>query len=350
MDRLFLCSLDHPCVPRRQIVSEPRLPLQLSEATVVSEVNEEEDLDTSLPEGNESKGFALVRAKVLAARRQIARHAEQLSNAAIERAGAIGGYLSQQELLSWVEKLTASTATIYDKALDAEYLRTHIGGGNHRLFDGGHDLISAWGRVRDASGDDSFEREVLGYVQALWKDLTTSKGLPFTTWDEAQYSKFSETLARFGVSKQWSYDLISFDVFELFSAGLGVAGLLVALQRDDVEKLSELLGAMGITSILSANPIAGLAAIAVTAYAYHKKRHNPNSRVTDGASFAKGALIAGIASTTFMALSLPMIVELAIVLVVVHIARRHADDAIARARALLTDAQAPVLASEPPPA
>jgi hypothetical protein len=37
-------------------------------------------------------------------------------------------------------------------------------------------------------------------------------------------------------------------------------------------KLSELLGAMGITSILSANPLTGLASIAVTAYAYRKKR------------------------------------------------------------------------------
>ncbi len=43
------------------------------------------------------------------------------------------------------------SATIYDKAMDAEYLETHIGGGLHRLFDGGHTISGAWDAARDAS-------------------------------------------------------------------------------------------------------------------------------------------------------------------------------------------------------
>jgi hypothetical protein len=123
-------------------------------------------------------------------------------------------------------------------------------------------------------------------------------------------------------------DLVSFDAFELLSAGLGCAGLLFALNRGDMEKLSELLGAIGITSILSANPLTGFAAIVVTAYAYHQKRGQADPDVVRGASLAKGAMIAGLSSATFMLFGLPMLVEMAIVMVVVHLARKHADDAI----------------------
>ena len=44
------------------------------------------------------------------------------------------------ELNSALASLAEGPATIYDKAMDAEYLATHVGGGNHRLFDGGHTL------------------------------------------------------------------------------------------------------------------------------------------------------------------------------------------------------------------
>lgn len=281
-------------------------------------------------------GFARFRAGFLVGKQRVAKHAEQLSQKTIAHAGTIGGFLSQQELLAWSTRLTESAATLYDKALDAEYLRTHIGGGNHRLFDGGHDLVSAWGRVRDAAPDDSFNREVLGYVQALWKDVTTAKGLPFATWDQAQYNEFAETLAKLGISKKWTADLVSFDVFELLSVGLSCAGLVFALQRDDLAQVSELLGAMGITSILSANPITGLAAIAVTAYAYRRKRDDPGAKTLDGARFAKGALVSGLASGTFMLLGLPVLVELVIAIVVVHLAKKHAGKAADLARTLVS--------------
>ena len=34
---------------------------------------------------------------------------------------------------------------MYDKAMDAAYNATRIGGGNHRLFDGGH---TSWARFK----------------------------------------------------------------------------------------------------------------------------------------------------------------------------------------------------------
>ena len=46
-------------------------------------------------------------------------------------------FLSQSKLLEWSESFmkAISSDNGYDKAVDAIYNETHIGGGNHRLFD-----------------------------------------------------------------------------------------------------------------------------------------------------------------------------------------------------------------------
>ena len=53
--------------------------------------------------------------------------------------------------MRWSKAWSRGPATIYDKAMDAEYLTTYIGGGNHRIFDGGHTILGAIKAVRDAS-------------------------------------------------------------------------------------------------------------------------------------------------------------------------------------------------------
>ena len=49
-------------------------------------------------------------------------------------------FLSQKDLLRWLQKYTETSSTIYDKAMDNSYNSSHVGGGDHRLFDGGHDF------------------------------------------------------------------------------------------------------------------------------------------------------------------------------------------------------------------
>ena len=186
---------------------------------------------------------------------------------------ALFAFLAQDKLLSWLGELTKSSATIYDKALDAEYLKTHIGGGDHRLFDGGHDVIRAWDKVRQAAPDDSFQQEVLGYVSALWKDVTTVKGLPFTTVSKENFASWVEALDWIpGVDRKYLYDLCSFDAMEILSTALGAVGVLFALKKEDQKMLAKILGSMSIVSILSANPIMGIFVIGAAGYAFKKKK------------------------------------------------------------------------------
>ena len=50
------------------------------------------------------------------------------------------GLLANAELSinSWLQSMVSGAPTIYDRAMDATYNSTHIGGGLHRMFDGGH--------------------------------------------------------------------------------------------------------------------------------------------------------------------------------------------------------------------
>lgn len=229
-------------------------------------------------------------------------------------------FLSLDELLKWSEKATKSAATIYDKAMDAEYLRSRIGGGNHRMFDGGHDLDGAWRAVKNASEDDTFIIEVKEYFEAVWKDLTTTKGLPFQTLEKADYNAIADWLVNLipGVDKQWVYDLLSFDAFELFGSVLSVVGVVFALSKDDIEKLSEMLGAAGVISLLSANLIMGIAMTVVGAYAFFVKKKEFNKK-----EFTKGAILAITSTAIFGILGLPILIELIIVIVVCNILRNQ---------------------------
>ena len=81
--------------------------------------------------------------------------------------GALASALAG-DLNSLSAKIVEGPATIYDKAMDAEYLATHIGGGNHRMFDGGHTLAGAFNAVRGASVED-------GTTPCSWDDLGLSR-------------------------------------------------------------------------------------------------------------------------------------------------------------------------------
>ncbi|MFC1588271.1 hypothetical protein ACFL54_08170 [Planctomycetota bacterium] len=232
-------------------------------------------------------------------------------------------FLSLPELLKWSEGITKSLPTIYDKALDATYLKTHIGGGHHRMFDGGHDVISAWNIAKDAAGDDTFKQEVIGYVSALWKDVTTAKGLPLATWSKDNFDSCAEWVSLHipGASKEWFYDLMSFDAFEILSTSLSSASALFFLSKNDVKRLSEILGSMGILTVIGANPLMGIAVVFCTAYSYFIKKHQ-----LDKKELAKGATLAGVSAAIFSVLGMPVLIEFGVVIVATKIIRDQVFD------------------------
>lgn len=201
------------------------------------------------------------------------------------------------DLNSLLQSTVEGSATIYDRALDATYLATHIGGGNHRLFDGGHTVAGAIAAVRDASPDDTVIQEAMGFVQAMFKDVTTPKGLPLANWDKATYDRVSEYLqSNFGIPKDWFYDLNSYAAPELLGGVVGVVATALMWNRADTEQFSTLVAGMGVSAAMSANPLLLVVTVVALAKAFHKARHGD-----EFAEFVDGHLKGGIGAGASLA-------------------------------------------------
>lgn len=197
------------------------------------------------------------------------------------------------DLNGLLANLAKGPASIYDKAMDAEYLATSVGGGNHRMFDGGHSVLGAFQAVRDASPDDSVIQEAMGFVEGMFRDMTTPRGLPIATWGKAGYDQAAEFLnSNLGIPKDWFYDLNSYDAAELLGGIVGVLATALSWNRADTESFARLVGGMALPAVLRANPLLLIVTVVALARAFHKAhRTGDYTAVADGAF--KGAVGAG---------------------------------------------------------
>ena len=201
------------------------------------------------------------------------------------------------DLNALLQNMVEGSATIYDKALDATYLATHIGGGNHRLFDGGHTVAGAIAAVRDASPDDTVIQEAMGFVQAMLKDVTTPRGLPLANWDKATYDRVSGYLqSNFDIPRDWFSDLASYTAPELLGGVVGVVATALMWNQADTEQFSTLVGGMGISAAMSANPLLLVVTVVALAKAFHEARHSG-----EYAEFVDGHLKGGIGAGASLA-------------------------------------------------
>ena len=192
-----------------------------------------------------------------------------------------------------VQNMVKGAPTIYDKAMDAEYLATHIGGSYHRLFDGGHTL---WGAVRAghaASPDDNIIQEAVGTLQGLLRDVSTPRGLPIANWDPETYRRVVETLeTNFHIPKSWFDDFITYDAGDLLGAAVGVVAIIFSWNRADTETFSKLVAGMGLSAVFTANPLLLILTVVALGRAFQKARQTGEyAEFVDGQF--KGAVGAG---------------------------------------------------------
>ena len=192
-----------------------------------------------------------------------------------------------------LSNLDTGAATIYDKAMDAEYVATGIGGGNHRMFDGGHTIWDAFEASRGASLNDPILHEAMGTMQGLFRDAVTPKGLPLANWDQENYNQVAGFLdSNFHIPKDWFYDINSYDVAEVLGATIGVVTIALAWNRADTEHFSKIVGSMGVSAAISANPLLLIVTVVALARAFHKARHTGEyDEFVDGQ--IKGAVVTG---------------------------------------------------------
>ena len=174
------------------------------------------------------------------------------------------------EINDLVQNMVKGSPTIYDKAMDAEFIATHIGGAQHRLFDGGHTIIGAFRAGHSASPDDNIIQEAMGTIQGLLRDVSTPNGLPLANWDYETYQTVADTLElTFFIPKSWFYDLNTYDAADLLGGAIGVVALIFNWNRADTETFAKLVGGMGLSAVLSANPLLLIITVVAMARAFH---------------------------------------------------------------------------------
>jgi len=193
----------------------------------------------------------------------------------------------------WLGHAFASRATIYDKAMDRTYLETHVWGGDHRLVDGGHDLLGAWRACLAATPDDPFLHTVAGYFSAVWKDLVTPRGLPVVTWDAETFTALSHTMQdTLGVSSAWVKDMASVTATEALGAATGALAVALHWNAADARRFAGLVGSLGLSGSIGANPILLAIALACLAQAFERARRTGNyAEVARG--FGRGSIGTG---------------------------------------------------------
>ncbi|WP_420445010.1 hypothetical protein [Candidatus Poriferisodalis sp.] len=183
--------------------------------------------------------------------------------------------------------------TIYDKAMDAVYLETHMGGGFHRLFDGGHTISGAFKAASEASADDTLIQETLGAIQGLLRDVSTPAGLPLATWDKATYDAVAESLkSTFGIPKSWLSELVTYDAADVLGGTVGAVSVIFGWNRADTETFARLAAGIGMSAAVSVNPLLMPVSVVALARAFHKA-NSSNEYIELAEGGLKGAFATG---------------------------------------------------------
>ena len=261
--------------------------------------------DTEGGGGSRGRAEAAVRTAAsgtVAAAKAVAEGAEAASKATKRHSAAAASVVqgvvagAGAQINQVVQLAVSGSASVHDKALDANYLdpllRADMGGSYHRLFDGGHTIAGAVQAVNEAPIDDTLTRQTLGTVEALLRDVSTERGLPLATWDKATFDSVAQTLdSSLGIPKRWLYDLNTFDAGEVLGATVGVVAVALNWNRADTEQFAQVTASMGLSAAVGLNPLLLLVTVAAAAQSFNKARGSGDySALADGAFRGHGHL------------------------------------------------------------
>ena len=209
--------------------------------------------------------------------------------------GLLASRLSN-DLNSLLQNMVKGNSKI-DQLMDAKYAATHVGGSYHRLFDEGHTIAGAFKAAREASPDDNIIQEALGAVRGLLRDGTTERGLPLANWNQETFNRVAGALeSNFHIPRSWFYDLNTYDAAELLGGAISIVAVALNWDRADTETFARLVGSMGVSAAIDANPLLLVVTVVALAKAFHKAH-----QTGEYAEFVDGQLKGAIGSGTALA-------------------------------------------------
>lgn len=181
------------------------------------------------------------------------------ANAATSLAGeaytAALSWKNNSDFSKWLtDHFSSRGATLASRNMDAGYIRTHIGGSWHRLYDGGHTLIGSWQAVGDTLPDLNALERLGAWASEYWKDLITTRGMPIIILDHSEH-----------VSQYFKH-LDCVNVAQLI--GGEVCGVSIYCNWNDPSKLVASATATECSGLVYANVVAPLVSLIALGRAY----------------------------------------------------------------------------------
>jgi len=198
-----------------------------------------------------------------------------------------------EPLSSWLADTFNHNFDLYDKAVDAAYNATHIGGSKlHHIVDGQHSILGAFRAVQDVSPDDSWTTELYQAGEHLLRDTMSKSGAnPLFSMDIDTYHAVADVVAKVGISRTYFADALTVNGPELFGGSIALVGSLIMAKKADPSNLSLLGGSYVMSAAVSANPLLITVAAGSLAYAAMKSGDYKGVAVQAG----KGAFASGSA-------------------------------------------------------
>ena len=170
--------------------------------------------------------------------------------------------------------------TIYDKKIDSIYNATHIGGSNHRLFDGSHSPAAMWEKIKDTLPDDTRTQEIYNYFASMVKDMQTVKGIPLNNIEnKAAYDQFvGKMSAAYGIKKSWFADALTINLSEFFVTTVGVLAFIFQWKKREKEEFADLASSLLTAAAVGANPFLFVASLISLGASYTKSKKKKNFR------------------------------------------------------------------------
>ncbi len=217
---------------------------------------------------------------------------------------------------------------IYDTAVDSIYNQTHIGGSlYHHIYDGQHSLIGAWKSAIDAVPDDSHFRAIVEGTEHLIRDICSKSGInPLFGITKGQHEALASATH---LSKKWLADMITFNAAELIGSAIAALALIFGWSKLESKQFAEYAGALGVSTIISANPLLALIVIISAARAFtlsNKEDAIEKNKAILLKSALKGTVTPSIAIGVSVIVGGPVYVGLILGIITAILVRKKMDD------------------------
>lgn len=203
----------------------------------------------------------------------------------------VGLNVGSYSLAGWAAEKFNHNFDDYDRAIDAVYNSTHVGGSSyHHLLDGQHSILGAFQAVKDVKADDSFVTEFLQAGEHLLRDTASISGInPFFSLTSEQFNSLASLVQPLGISKPFLADALTINAPELLGGIIALLSTIILGKKADPTLISKLSGAYVISSLISANPMLATIAAGGLTYSLVKSENKKEALITAG----KGAIVSG---------------------------------------------------------